>query len=260
MAYRRSFSRTRSGGASSRFSRFRRRGRPLRIVRDSGHWEKCNMWFTTAFVVSPNPDETINFVVTLADITNLGVADGPGRAFKDMTRFLDVGGLVVHSDVKLMNQTIDYNAFGAPAANEFYVREAIIVDRQNNLGQPTGAINYAAQLAGTPMVQATAGLPASGASEDNQPTRVLWHRWNARFIPSLLTVQNPPEGELVFHQDSYYSQKRSTPLSKRIKVRLPDQHGLYFHYSFVKGPGFGGQGPVSCRLSIAGTLFYRVRL
>lgn len=230
-----------------------RRGRSTnRRVHAPRKFSRANFYFSGTLAVANLSDNCTNTAVLLARTLNLGEANGPGRAFADQVRGLEIGGVVLDYD---MHEEGAILADLGPAALESYQGFTLMSDRLDTTGAlVSGAVQW--QRVQPPIAQTAAGTPGATAEDVDFPMQIHWRRW--------MPVENDVRllanaGSGLFAVDGQFVRTRRETLNKKLRLFLDDWHGLFFQFSIITGPSYAVGGVRNYRLFLQGQLYYRTR-
>jgi len=237
MAYRR-FTRSNSRQPRRSFSRFRPRASPRR-TQPTRVWEMGQFFFETLDELpdgGEGQDEiTIRYVRLAATRTIGDPATGQGVALISAARSLDIGGVVYDWAVRPA-QGIDAGA--TPGEGRMFVHTGLLVDRMDGDALPTSVASWNPFLTSTPVasVSNAASTPGGNTLNNDFPNRILFcQTFELQF--GAQQILNPQAGELYVPDGQLVDTRRGT-VSKRLRLRLDDQVGLYMFIAYAPGDLF----------------------
>lgn len=217
-------------------------------------WQMGNLFTTLNQNVPNTSDTTVNTAILLARTQNLGeTTTGPGRAMAEMTRRVEIGGVVL--SFGYFNPDLDLSL--DPKVESAYMQYTLAVDRLDVSGAPAAMANVAWQRNTLPALQVTAALPGTSEEDVDFPTRILWRQTQLE-DGSRVNGTNSLAG-LQFLQN-IGTRPMSSHLNKRLRLPLDDEHGLFFCFSSIKAADYAGGVAKIIRLWLTGSIYYRVVL
>lgn len=248
MPYRRSFKRPPR--------RSFRRGVKLREPREPYRWEVGNIVIEQPYLLSAETDLVQTAVVSVAQIPfHVGdVSTGQGRALNQYARFLEIGGIVFRYHITDEAPSFGYAVTANNQAGFNIMQHRILLtsDRLDNIGQPSAIPNWFEP--NSPLVTVSATTPVALAEDQDFPTRIHWQDSKvygrvAQQTGSATSVIAPTVTTTSLHGGA----------NLRLKLRLSDEHGLFFHCCTRLNLITPSDQEFAGRYTILGTIYYRVR-
>lgn len=244
--------------SSARFPRGRRRGfgPRLRIPKEPFRWEVGQFHFRIQNVVNEvAPLGTT--VVSLAQIADHfgDLATAQGTALNDAMRFLEIGGIVFGYRIRRNWER------SAAAPNPGVTQQEqtdsvdykllVVSDRLNDDGQPSTIPNW---FNTTPPIINVASTTATDR-DTRYPLRIHWQAYHGS---ENSTALGDPANAIG--PSSYFLDSRSGRANLRLRLRLQDDVGLFFHFAQVVNDPSTAEFENDALVTISGTLYYRWRL
>lgn len=248
--YRRNYSRARM-----RFNRAPRRrfGPRLRVAKEPQRWEVGHYFFGNIINITDQATTNATIVTSFAQIQDhFGEAGtSQGVTLNNGLRWLEIGGIVFRYEIVSTAQipgAIPDNT--SELINRMWWRVLLVSDRLDENGSPISIPNWFNVT--NPVVAA-----ASAATEDRDdeyPTRIHWQNFHG-------TTWGNREGNgtAALNSQTVHVDNRRGGANLRLRLRLDDNHGLFWHFAQIHESSDGNENVFIGRLALTGTIYYRWR-
>lgn len=235
----------------------KRRSRGLRTPTDAGRWERGSFFLQQ--VMSPDdPDLETQTYQHLASLKfSLGGDDAQTgsnttRTLANFARHIEIGGIVFDWGYHCLNTIFAADEGQVPA---LWIKQEILTDRLDDVGAPD-SLGQSRFFNTTPVVLANNN--GQNNQELLQPTRVHWRRTELWDLNSnLQLVGGAGTSPIGFSNQNVRDQRRTESL--RLKIKLPDELGLWFAVSIVTSAFWPPTIPFDIEWWAEGTIFYKLR-
>lgn len=243
------------GRVSARKGRFNRRrfGPVLRIPKEPQRWEVGHFFFGNIINITDGATPSATIVTSLAQILgHIGRSDDEqGRMISNMTRYLEIGGVVFRYEI--VGNAQDSSGPNIPTSNSELSnrvnwRVLLVSDRLDTVGAPLSIPNWFNVT--TPVIAAQS--TSSEDIENEYPTRIHWQGFHGTSWTNREGNGTGAVGPSTFHVDN-----RRGGANLRLRLRLPDEHGLFFH--FAQSSNGESDATFVGQLLLTGTIYYRVK-
>lgn len=231
-----------------------RRGPLTRVATRPKIWNRANFYFDNAVNVPNTSDSCTNSAVLLARHLNLAEISNVGFGYSNQLRWLEVGGVVFDYGFR---RESGYDATLGASAQQVTQGVTLATDRLDTTGAPVTAATVQWQRVQEPVGQVSStGVPASTAQNVDYPTKIHWRKWERK--PHYAVTVNA--GEQLVAPEGQYLDARNATINKRLRLRLPPEHGLFLIFSVVTGPSYAAGGTLAWSFWAQGQIYWRTRL
>lgn len=249
--YRRPF--RRFAAPRGRFGSRRRFGPRLRAAKEPQRWEVGQFFFGNIINITDAGTNPSTIVTSLAQISgHLGVStQEQGRVLDNAARALEIGGVVFRYEI--------LSSFNSPSAirddtselnNRLNWRVLLVSDRLDATGSPISIPNWFNVT--NPVI--AAGSTAAEDIDNEYPTRIHWQNFHGTSWSNREGNGTGAIGPTTFHTDN-----RRGGANLRLRLRLDDEHGLFFHFAQAHTNSDNGENSFVGQLLLTGTIYYRWR-
>lgn len=238
---------------NNRSRRPRRFGPKLHNVTRPGRWSVGNFYFSNS-IDTDESGGAQTVMTTLAQMSHFGNTTPPSfLAVPEMARSLEIGGIVFHFTCMAFGpDAVEANPATLPEYWFSHNRLLLVTDRVDDGNVPTTILApwFESTLPTVPIAN------LDNASENTDfPTRIHWQE--GRTFQHGFATQLATGRPLAQAPVSNWTGTRS----KRLKLRLTDEQGLYFVQTARTDTNIVGGDPVILYryFSVFGTIYYRVK-
>lgn len=234
---------------------FRRRrfGPRLRIAKEPQRWEVGHFFFGNIINITDTGTPNATIVTSFAQIPgHFGDNTAQGRTLDNAARWLEIGGVVFRYEV-LFNANFPGGMEDQDAELQDLVTWRVLLcsDRLDSVGQPTSIPNWFNNT--TPII--AAGANAAEDLDNVYPTRIHWQN----FHTTSATLRAGSSTSAVGLQSTKVDSRRGSG-NLRLRLRLDDQHGLFWHFAQAHSSPSDSENVYVGSLLLTGTVYYRFRI
>lgn len=251
MAYRMN----RAGRFRHSYPRSRQRmryGPRLRMAKEPTRWEVGHFFLGNIINITDAGTNPSTIVTSLAQIRgHLGTDSPQGRVLDNAARALEIGGVVFRYEIIASSSipgAIPDNT--SEFTNRVDWRVLLVSDRLDTVGVPLAIPNW---------FNVTNPVIAAGSTDvedldDEYPTRIHWQNYHGTSWSN-----REGNGTGALNSQTVHVDNRRGGANLRLRLRLDDQHGLFFHFAQAHSGSDGVENTFIGSLQIAGTIYYRWR-